>query len=330
MAFQPVVPITTYGATRTTTFTTTITAVSNQGIFTNMLFPSPPMTESLKSTTLPSPTDSASKYYPSPLPILVVTDAVTVILNSNGLPISTGTLVETPPVQPTTPPFTTAHVVTPICSSWNCWTPGQRAGTASAIVFFVIAIIGLIWWGFFSKPRDRGNSVRVEQDLESGRDASQRPRRRTGSRRTGSTTSSFSSSSNSSRQVPMQQFPPTRPRPSSRANGKRGRSAQGQYPRAAQVLYDPRQPSATTGVNVRDFAIPVAAGLAAAGLGAAAAVRASTPPSRRPSVRERSTSRHQSVERAHTQSRSKRRDDGIFRDRPQRTDTKRDRPRARR
>jgi hypothetical protein len=309
MAFQPVASLTSYGATRITTFTTTVTATPSQGTLA-IIFPNSLITEPLQYTALPLSLDPASKYNSSSLPILVVKEVIAIILNANGVPVSTGTLVQTPPVQLTTP---RADLMTPSCSSWKCWTPGQRAGTAVAIVIFIIATIGVMWWGLCCKPRNRGNGWRgSSQDLESASDSSQqsndsvsRQRSRSGSTTTTSTTSSFASSSISvSSRVPqIPPYPATSissrapralqypPRSSSLPMGhpQPRRVVRGQRP---QMMYESRQPSPPAGTSIRDFAIPTVAGLAAAGLGAATRRRrASTQTSRRPSIRECSPAR---------------------------------------
>jgi len=309
MASQPVAPLTTYGATRTTTFTTTVTATSNQERF-SILFPNPPITELVQYTTFPPPLDPASKFNPSSLPILVVTDVVAIILNTNSVPISTGTLVQTPPAQPT---YSGADPLTSSCSSWNCWTPGQRTGTAVAIVLFIIATMGLLCWGFCCTPRDRGNrssSISVSSRLPQIQPHA--PVR-----------------SNSSRLPHTQPYPP---RSSSLPVGypQPQRIVQGQRPR---MRYDP-QPSPPSGTSIRDFAIPAAVGLAAAGLSAVSrGRRASTTSSRRLSIHDRSASKGSQGEviaRTAARNRSQRRSNEHVEDRPRRRDFNRGRLRARR
>ncbi len=288
-----------------------ITATASQGIFTNILFPNLPSPGSVQYTTLPPPVDPASKYYPSPLPILVVTEVVADITNSDWLPISTVTMIRTPPAQSTSIPLSATGFVIPSCSSWNYWTPGQRDGTVVAIVIFIIAITGLIWWGFFCKARDRGNSVMVDRDLESGIVDLRRPRRPTGPRRRSSSTISSSRSSSSSR-----------------GYGEWPRPVQGQDFATAETPYDPPQLPPPSGVKIRDFAIPAAPVLAAA-----AGRRRATAPSPSPSFLERRDSRgsqDQSVNRVQARDGSQRRDDRIFEKKPRRSDSNRDRPRARR
>ena len=41
------------------------------------------------------------------------------------------------------------------CSSWACWSVQQKVGTTLAIVAFVIAILGLIIWGFCCQMKYR-------------------------------------------------------------------------------------------------------------------------------------------------------------------------------
>lgn len=239
--------------------------------------------------------------------------------------------------------------MTPGCSSWNCWTPGQRTGTAVAIVIFIIATMGLLCWGFCCTPRDRGNSHRRSQDREHGRDGSPQSsdsgsRRRSRSR---STTSSFDSSSISvsSRLPQIQPYAPVRssssrlpqtqpypPRSSSLPMGylQPRKIVQGQRPR---MRCDP-QPSPPSGTSIRDFAIPAAAGLAAAALSAASrGRRASMTTSRRLSVHERRASKGSQDEvigGAAARNRSQRRNDEHVGDRPRGRDSNRGRLRARR
>jgi hypothetical protein len=67
IAFQPIdiASISSYGATRTTTFTTTITAIPDQRTFASILFPSSSVTEPLQYTAFHPLVDQASKSYPS-------------------------------------------------------------------------------------------------------------------------------------------------------------------------------------------------------------------------------------------------------------------------
>jgi hypothetical protein len=330
MAFQPtdITPITTYGATRTTTFTATIAGSSKQEVFTNIVFQSPPITEPVQYRAVRSPVDSVSEYYSSSLTVLGVTEVVAIIQNTNGTPISTGTLNQTLSTPKTTQSSATALLMIPDCSSLACWPSGQRIGTIIAIIFFIIGAMGLLWWGFCHKPRQRTR----EWDLESGR-ADSRTRhigarrgsreRNTGSRQSSrqrTPTSTYDeTSSASSRQHPIQSYVRARSRSRSRAIAGSQRAADGATSRMKHSLPEPTAPTNTL---VKDFALPAAAGLATvAGLAAAAGVRRPiTSGPRRSSVHDGDTSRG-------------RRFSGETRDRVedrQKSNSHRGRPRARR
>ena len=93
---------TVYAYTTTTTITATVTGTLGQAIY--LPFPAPTTTVPLEYTTLPSPTDLASKLYPTPLPILTITQVDNVIVNPSGHVIETATMVQAaPPVGPTLP-----------------------------------------------------------------------------------------------------------------------------------------------------------------------------------------------------------------------------------
>jgi len=258
MAFQPIdiTPITSYGATRTTTFTTTITGSSDQRTFTNILVPSRSATTPVQYTTFPPPVDPASTYYPSSLLILVDTEAVVIVNNADGTPISTGTFLQTPSASALP---TAQLLMNPECSSWSCWAPSERIGTSIAIAFFIVGVLGLLWWGFCRKSRPKMST----RDLESGRVGSRQSR--VGSRRGSSSESSTSlsytssgSSSGPSIQPQYRSYVGTRSRSRARYEEQlrtsQGRRAQSQ-PRSHSPLYD---------THIRDFALPAAAGLAAA------------------------------------------------------------------
>jgi hypothetical protein len=295
MAFQPIdiVPLTTYEATRTTTFTTTITALSSEGRVMNILFPNPPLTEPLQYTTPPPLLVPASKCYPSPLPILVITDMVAIIVNMNGVPVSTGTFTQTLPPQSTATRISEAKLLMdPNCSSFSCWPPGQRIGTAVAISLFIVGVMGLLYWGFYCKARARGN----RRDLESASaDARQRHIETRRTSRTGSRSPSlrYRPGSSSPRQSAIQSYVRTRSRSRARAHVEPWGGVNSRGPQIQQ----PRQPAPPPHTNIKDFAAPAAVGLAAAAtLGSAAGGRrANTSAPRRPSFHEEGASRGRRV-----------------------------------
>jgi hypothetical protein len=291
MAFQPIdiAPVATYGATRTTTFTTITTASSSEGTFMSILFRKPPDTEPLQYTIPPPLVVLASKVHSSSLPILVVMDVVAIIVNTNGVPVSTGTLTQTLPPQSTAARISAAKLLMdPNCSSFSCWPPGQRIGTAVAISLFIVGVMGLLYWGFCCKPRARGN----RQDLESGR-ADARPRhvetRRISRSRSRSLSSGYHSSSSSSRIPAIQSYVRTRSRSRARAHVEPWGGVNSRGPQ----MQRPRQPTLPSHTHSKDFAAPAAVGLAtAAALGTApGGRRAGTSAPRRSSSHEESASR---------------------------------------
>lgn len=181
----------------------------------------------------------------------------------------------------------------PNCSSWNCWTPGERTGTAIAITFFIVGVIALLWLGFRSKLPKRGRASM--HDLESGR-AGSRPRhvRSRRSSRTRSPTSlsytSSASSSRESRRPKYQSYVRTRSRSRARASEEPRKNI---YGYEHQVQHTSLKSGPHHGTHIRDYELPVTAGLAAAAaLGAVAeGRRSSTPAPLRSSFSENSTSR---------------------------------------
>jgi hypothetical protein len=236
----------------------------------------------------------------------------------NGVPTSTGTYIQPPPFQSTATPASAAQLLmNPGCSSWNCWTHAERTGTAVAIALFTLGVMGLLWWGFRSKPRERMS----RRDLESGR-AGLHPNhvgwRRSSRSRTPTSLSytSSASSSRQSRQPQYQSYIRTRSRSRARAYAGERRDVQTHECQMQHVS----QPDPSHHSHIRDFAVPAAAGLATAGtLGATAGGRRmSTSAAWRPSFHEGTAPSGRSQGR------------GIHVEDKPRRNTTRGRPRARR
>lgn len=148
-----------WGATRTTTFTTTTTATIGQVIF--FIFPTLTTPQSFQYTTLPSPTSPFSKDYPGGLPILVLTQVNGIIVDPSGQILTTATIVQTAPTSPTSPNRANTTLV-PGDSAWRNWTPGQKGGVIAAIVFSVLGLIGVI----LLLCRVRRQRNKMERDME--------------------------------------------------------------------------------------------------------------------------------------------------------------------
>lgn len=290
MASQPIdtALITTYGTTRTTTFTATITASQSEGKFTDSVFPSPLKTESLQFTALSPVVLPPSKYQASSLPILVVTEVVAIILNTDGTAASTATWIKNPPTQSNATPLSAARLLMdPYCSSFSCWPLGQRISTAIAIALFILGVMGLLYWGFCTKRRKRV----IRRDLEGGRDHSrERHAGRRRSSRSPSPASSYDITSSSSREPAIQSYVRTRSR--SRAREYLEEPWGGVNSRGP-LRQQPQQPMPHSHPRLRDFVGPAPAGVAAvAALGAAASgKKASTSAPRRSSFHDENASR---------------------------------------
>lgn len=154
-----------YGTTRTTFFTTTITAPANAKSV-SIYYPQPEVTQAPEFVAVTVPRVEAGTEVESltTLPVLVLTDVVGVIVSTDGTPLKTGTLVEPAPAQETGW-VNGSMSATQDCSTWKCWTKGQQAGTAVAIIIAALGIWAVCVWGFCWKPKKKKEK---ERDIESG------------------------------------------------------------------------------------------------------------------------------------------------------------------
>ncbi len=153
---------TVWGATRTTTFTTTVTGTPSEVIY--IAFPTLTSTLPLEYTTLPSPSNSNSKIFPNGQPILVLTQVDGVIVDPTGQTISTATVVQAPPpLYPTLPAGNKINLVDP-SYKWATWSRGERAGVIVAIVVAVLGMIAAFWY----VCAQRRKRTRLEKDMEKG------------------------------------------------------------------------------------------------------------------------------------------------------------------
>ncbi|MCJ1364651.1 hypothetical protein MMC16_003766 [Acarospora aff. strigata] len=151
-----------WGATRTTTFTTSTTATPGEIIY--ISFPTLTTSQVLEYTTLPSPTSPNSKWFPDGQPILILTQVNGVIVNPQGQTLSTATVVQSPPpLYPTLPPGDKIQLVQP-SYHWANWSTGEKAGVIVASVAVGIGLIGAIW--YVCVQRRKRN--RLERDMERG------------------------------------------------------------------------------------------------------------------------------------------------------------------
>ncbi|KAI9723328.1 MAG: hypothetical protein M1812_001211 [Candelaria pacifica] len=151
-----------WGATRTTTFFTTATAVPGDVVY--LQFPTLSSSPPLEYTTLPSPTDPSIKLFPNGQPILVITQVDGVIINPQSQILSTATIVQAaPPLYPTDTDGGKLALVQP-SSHWSNWTSGQRDGVIAAIVLSILLLIGLCIYASMIRRKRK----KIQKDMEKG------------------------------------------------------------------------------------------------------------------------------------------------------------------
>jgi len=164
MESDPSSPFTSYGATRTTFFTVTITAPANTNLV-SIYYPFPAITPAPQYTTV---SGSITDLF-SVLPVLVLTDVVGVVVSTNGVPLKTGTLVQHAPSPSPSPSPTVENgngngnwtVAADGCSTstsakaWKCWSVGKQAGAGVGIAVAAIVIIAGLLWICCCKPRKK-------------------------------------------------------------------------------------------------------------------------------------------------------------------------------
>lgn len=151
-----------WGATRTTTFTTSATATPGEVVYFN--FPVLTTSQTLEYTILPSPTSPNSKQFPNGQPILVLTQVDGVIINPQGQTLSTATVVQAPPpLFPTLPPGDKLTLVPP-SYKWETWTTGEKAGVVVAAVLAFFGLIVALWYVCGLRRKRK----KVEKDMEKG------------------------------------------------------------------------------------------------------------------------------------------------------------------
>ncbi|OWO99046.1 hypothetical protein B2J93_6623 [Marssonina coronariae] len=159
----------TYGATSTTTLTTTVSLSFVGPSFT--IFNPPPNTLPVQYTTFRAQSNLVTTYTPSPLPIFVLTNVVGIAINPDGSPLATRTLSQTAPSQSTStssPTKTCAYV------TWSClgWSTSKQALVGTAISVGGLLLILLLWWLFWWRPHNA--KIRIKRgepppDIESGK-----------------------------------------------------------------------------------------------------------------------------------------------------------------
>ena len=157
---------TVWGATRTTTFVTSVTAEPGDVIF--LRFPvqtPPPPTE---YTTLPAPSDPGAKGYPNGLPILILTQVNGVIFDPQSTTLTTATVVQQLP-----PGFSTdindgkLALVSP-SYKWSTWTSAERGGVVAAAVLSGLVLITLFVYTCMLRRKKKHGDEEVKHERSHG------------------------------------------------------------------------------------------------------------------------------------------------------------------
>ncbi|KAI9815449.1 MAG: hypothetical protein M1827_002583 [Pycnora praestabilis] len=152
-----------WGATRTTSFTTTATAAPGEVVY--FQFPTLASLPPLEYTTLPSPTSPNSKQYPNGQPILVLTQVDGVIVNSRNSAFTTATIIQAVPTPYNDPNGVKLGLVAP-SYEWSSWTSAERGGVIAAIILSILLLVGLsVYTCLIRKKRKR-----IAKDMEDGPD----------------------------------------------------------------------------------------------------------------------------------------------------------------
>ncbi|KAI9841689.1 MAG: hypothetical protein M1838_003445 [Thelocarpon superellum] len=133
-----------WGATRTTTFSTSVTAAPGDTIF--LRFPTLTMSSPLEYTTLPAPSNPSSKDYPNGLPVLVLTQVDGVIINPDGTTLTTVIIVQAAPQAATSDVDGDGDKLNLVSPSygWSTWSSAERGGVTAAAVFAALVVIALL------------------------------------------------------------------------------------------------------------------------------------------------------------------------------------------
>ena len=158
---------TVWAYTTTTTITSTVTGTPGGLLY--LEFPAATTTQPLSYTDMPRASDG--KEYPTPLPILVLTQYDAVVVDSTGSIIETQTVIQSPPpVGPTLPagydPGTKVYLSPPIWG-WGGWSRNGQAAfcVALALMLLVIAATSVLLW-IFARARKTFETT-YEQDYKS-------------------------------------------------------------------------------------------------------------------------------------------------------------------
>jgi hypothetical protein len=161
-----------WGATRTTTITTVITAAPGDVVF--LQFPTQTSPPTLEYTTISQvPDDPNSKIFPNGLPILVLTQLNGVIVDQQNQTLTTVSTVQTAPQPLSFDPDAKLKLVKPN-GGWSHWNSAEKIGVIAAA-----ALAGLLLVGAFACILITGRrSQKKGKDVENGAKSREKQRDR--------------------------------------------------------------------------------------------------------------------------------------------------------
>ena len=153
-----------YGATRTETFYTTITATPGDVVY--IPFPTLTTPEPVEYTTIPvsASINRTEKVFPNGQPILVLTEVDAAVFNPTINDIAyVQTLLQAPPPPPTEDPRSGKIALANPSWKWDTWTTAEKAGVVGACIVAFFATGTLLIWLCLERHRRR-----KREDAEKG------------------------------------------------------------------------------------------------------------------------------------------------------------------
>lgn len=137
------------------------------------LYSWPAISQPEQFTTVTPSTDHGFSHPLEVYPVLALTEVIGIVVNTKGIPMDTGTLIQLSPSESTgAPPHTEAGDVAQMssfsCSSFQCWSRSQKIGTVISIMIISLMIIGVLLCGLWCRPKPRADKQELQRKDEEG------------------------------------------------------------------------------------------------------------------------------------------------------------------
>ncbi|KAI9768008.1 MAG: hypothetical protein M1840_005320 [Geoglossum simile] len=158
---------TVWGATRTTTVTTIITAAPGDVVF--LQFPTQTSPPALEYTTISEFADHPnSKVFPNGLPVLVLTQVNGIIVNQQNQTLTTVSTVQLAHQPLSSDTGSKKLKLVKPSSGWLHWSSAEKGGVIAAAVLAGLLLIGVFVCIFIMRRRSRKKGKDVEKGVKSG------------------------------------------------------------------------------------------------------------------------------------------------------------------